>query len=169
MNSISTFSQCHCSHTIVLWYDNISFMADTNQFIIYCICSCTDNNNFTISRWQNMVCITQQHYRNTIIFCNLFNDRNHWAGICINKYLHLSISPLNHYKNKLCCSYFPVIEPIFQLSFFQYQRHTIMYFYHRFIGCCSHNHKSSFILKPITEASHIQYWCIISGKCIFLF
>ena len=27
------------------------------------------------------------------------------AGICINKYLHLSISPLNHYKNKLCCSY----------------------------------------------------------------
>ncbi len=57
------------------------------------------------SRRQNMIRITQQRYRNTILFCNFFNDSNHRAGIYIHKYLHLSLSPLNPYKNKLCCSY----------------------------------------------------------------
>ena len=35
-----------------------------------------------------MICITQQYYRNTVLFCNFFNNTNYRTGICINKNLY---------------------------------------------------------------------------------
>ena len=87
-HGICTFSQCHCRYTIVLWYDNISFMANTDQFIIYCICSCPYYNHFAIIRIQNMIRITQQCSWNIIFLCYCLNNTYYRTCICIYKYLH---------------------------------------------------------------------------------
>ncbi len=50
MNGIRSFSQCHCCHTIILRYNNISLSADTDQLIIHCIRSGSDNNNLAVTR-----------------------------------------------------------------------------------------------------------------------
>lgn len=48
MNTVSTFSQNHCSHTIILCYNNISLLAQTDQFKIYSIGSCSHCDHFTV-------------------------------------------------------------------------------------------------------------------------
>ncbi len=51
MNGIRFFSQCHCCHTIILRYNNISLPTNTDQLIIHCIRSGSDDNNFAVTSY----------------------------------------------------------------------------------------------------------------------
>ena len=64
MNRIRTSSQRYRRHTIILRYDNIAFMTDTDQFIIHSICSITNHDYFAIIRYQIS---NHDWYRTTVL------------------------------------------------------------------------------------------------------
>ena len=95
MNRIRTSSQRYRRHTIILRYDNIAFMTDTDQFIIHSICSITNHDYFAIIRYQIS---NHNWYRTTVLLehnalCSFLNRLNYRTGICIDQYLHSSVSP----------------------------------------------------------------------------
>ena len=105
VNSICTFSKRHSSDTIILRYYYIPFMTNADQFIIYCICSCTYYNHLAVIRIQHMICITQQCGGNIIFLCYFFYNTYYRARICIYKYLHFSSNLLSSALINWC-SYF---------------------------------------------------------------
>ena len=48
MDCICAFSKCHSSHTIILRYDNISLVTNTDQLIIDCISTGSNHYHFTV-------------------------------------------------------------------------------------------------------------------------
>ena len=89
MNAVSTPAESHCRHSVILGHNNIPSPADINERNVNCIRSCADGYYTAVIRMQNMIRVAKQNNLNRMPFCNLFNDFNNRAGICINIYFHI--------------------------------------------------------------------------------
>ena len=96
VNSICTFSKSHSSDTIILRYYYIPFMTNADQFIIYCIYSCTYHNHIAVIRMQNVICITQQCGGNIVFLCYCLYNVHYRTRICIYKYLHFLLKSISY-------------------------------------------------------------------------
>ena len=81
-----------------------------DQFIIYCICSCTYYNYLAAIRIQNMIRITQQCGGNIVFFCYCLDNIYYRTRICIYKYLHFLLKSISYqlpdfFANEISSSY----------------------------------------------------------------